>query len=120
MLRRLLRDFADVSSDARVATRSRPGKPTRLNARYHAALRLAELVLRATSVEHDGWNGGRERLPVRHAQLFEDFVTVALREAIEAPTAAASSGRRGTISTSPGACVLDPTSSGGSTAHPPQ
>src|SRR6202035_3526986 len=28
-------------------------QPTRLNARYHVALRLAELVLRATSADHD-------------------------------------------------------------------
>lgn len=48
---RLLRDLTEVTSLPR-------GGPipawqsARLNARYHAALRLAEIVLRATSVEH--------------------------------------------------------------------
>jgi 5-methylcytosine-specific restriction enzyme subunit McrC len=82
-LRRLLREFSDVASIRR-------GDPvpswqaTRLNARYHVALRLAELVLRATSLEHEGRhpvavNGFLLNMP----QVFEDFVTVALREAIE-------------------------------------
>jgi 5-methylcytosine-specific restriction enzyme subunit McrC len=82
-LRRLLREFSDVAS----IRRGDPvpvWQPTRLNARYHVALRLAELVLRATSVEHEGshpvaMNGFLLNMP----QLFEDFVTVALREAIE-------------------------------------
>lgn len=82
MLRRLLRDFADVGSIRR-------GDPvpawqaTRINARYHTALRLAELVLRATSMEYGfgpvAVNGFLLDMP----RLFEDFVTVALREAIE-------------------------------------
>jgi 5-methylcytosine-specific restriction enzyme subunit McrC len=82
-LRRLLREFSDVASIRR-------GDPVpawhanRLNARYHVALRLAELVLRATSAEYEGShpvavNGFLLNMP----QLFEDFVTVALREAIE-------------------------------------
>jgi 5-methylcytosine-specific restriction enzyme subunit McrC len=83
MLRRILRNFTDVRS----LHRSDPvpmWQPTRLNARYHTALRLAELVLRATSVEHGSGtvavNGFLLDMPV----LFEDFVTVALREALEA------------------------------------
>jgi 5-methylcytosine-specific restriction enzyme subunit McrC len=82
-LRRLLREFSGVAPIRR-------GDPvpswqaTRLNVRYHVALRLAELVLRATSIEHEGShlvavNGFLLNMP----QLFEDFVTVALREAIE-------------------------------------
>jgi 5-methylcytosine-specific restriction enzyme subunit McrC len=82
-LRRMLREFGTVSS-------LRPGddvpawQPTRLNERYHVALRLAELVLHATSVEAQGghpvaMNGFLLNMP----QLFEDFVTVALREATE-------------------------------------
>jgi 5-methylcytosine-specific restriction enzyme subunit McrC len=81
MLRRLLRDFADVTP----LERRDPvpaWQPTRLNARYHTALRVAELVLRATSVEQgDGGvtvNGCLFDMP----KLFEDFVTVALREAL--------------------------------------
>lgn len=58
-------------------------RPSRLNARYQHALRLAELVLRGASVEH--WPGD---VTVRGfmfdmANVFEDFVTVALREALE-------------------------------------
>lgn len=82
MLRRLLRDFADVRSIARrdaVPT----WQPTRINARYHAALRLAELVLRATSAEHTTGTVTVNGFLLNMPQLFEDFVTVALREAIE-------------------------------------
>jgi 5-methylcytosine-specific restriction enzyme subunit McrC len=61
-------------------------QPTRLNARYLPALRLAEAVLRGTSPEH--------RPPGPHAltmdgflldmnKLFEDFVAVGLREALK-------------------------------------
>jgi 5-methylcytosine-specific restriction enzyme subunit McrC len=81
-LRRLLREFGDVATIQR-GDPVPSWQPTRLNARYHAALRLAELVLRATSVEHSvglvAVNGFLLDMP----QLFEDFVTVALREALE-------------------------------------
>lgn len=56
--------------------------PTRLNARYASALRLAQLVLRGTSFD-------LERGPVRASgfmvdmpRVFEDFVTVALGRAL--------------------------------------
>jgi hypothetical protein len=53
-LRRLLRGFADVTPLSRGD--SIPAwRATRLNSRYHTALRLAELVLYATSVEHEFW-----------------------------------------------------------------
>jgi 5-methylcytosine-specific restriction enzyme subunit McrC len=81
MLRRLLRDFTDVTPLHRGDGIPR-WQATRLNARYHTALRLAELVLRATSVEHEfgivAVNGFLLDMP----GLFEDFVTVALREAL--------------------------------------
>jgi 5-methylcytosine-specific restriction enzyme subunit McrC len=82
-LRRLLREFGSVSS-LRHGDAIPAWQPTKLNVRYHVALRLAELVLRATSIEHEGShpvavNGFLLNMP----QLFEDFVTVALREAIE-------------------------------------
>jgi 5-methylcytosine-specific restriction enzyme subunit McrC len=80
-LRRLLHDFADV-------TPLRRGDPvpawqaTRLNVRYHAALYLAELVLRATSVEHGSGYRAANGFLIDMPALFEDFVTMALREAI--------------------------------------
>lgn len=60
-------------------------QPSRLNARYLPALRLAEAVLRGTSPEHRP--AGADPLTVDGFlldmnKLFEDFVTVALREAL--------------------------------------
>jgi 5-methylcytosine-specific restriction enzyme subunit McrC len=80
-LRRLLRDFAEVTPlDRRDEV---PGwQPTRLNARYHTALRLAELVLRATSVEEGNSDVTVNGFLLDMPKLFEDFVTVALREAL--------------------------------------
>jgi len=81
MLRRLLRDFSDVTPLHR--GEQIPGwRATRLNARYHAALRLAELVLRATSVEHESGTVAVNGFLLDMPRLFEDFVTVALREAL--------------------------------------
>ena len=81
MLRRLLRDFSDVTPLHR--GEQIPGwQATRLNARYHAALRLAELVLRATSVEHESGTVAVNGFLLDMPRLFEDFVTVALREAL--------------------------------------
>lgn len=59
--------------------------PSRLNTRYQPALRLAELVLRSTSIEH---GDGRGRVAVNGLlldmpRIFEDFVTTALRESLE-------------------------------------
>ena len=81
MLRRLLRDFSDVTSLHR--GEQIPGwQATRLNVRYHAALRLAELVLRATSVEHGSGTVAVNGFLLDMPRLFEDFVTVALREVL--------------------------------------
>ncbi|MET9131435.1 McrC family protein [Streptomyces antibioticus] len=60
-------------------------RPSRLNSRYRPALRLAEAVLRGTSPEHRP--AGAEPLAMDGFlldmnKLFEDFVTVALREAL--------------------------------------
>jgi 5-methylcytosine-specific restriction enzyme subunit McrC len=82
MFRRLLRDFADVSSIPR-GDPIPAWQPTRINARYHAALRLAELVLRATSVEHATRTVALNGFLIDMPRLFQDFVTVALREALE-------------------------------------
>ncbi len=82
MLRRLLRDFADVQSIRR-GDPEPAWQPSRINARYHVALRLAELVLRATSAEHAAGSVAVNGFLLNMPQLFEDFVTFALREAIE-------------------------------------
>ncbi|MFF3467466.1 McrC family protein [Streptomyces sp. NPDC002619] len=60
-------------------------QPSRLNSRYQPALRLAEAVLRGASPEHRP--AGSDPLAVDGFlldmnKLFEDFVTVALREAL--------------------------------------
>lgn len=81
MLRRLLHDFTDVTP----LSRGNPipaWRATRLNARYHTALRLAELVLRATSVEHDSGAVAVNGFLLDMPTLFEDFVTVTLREGL--------------------------------------
>ncbi|MFZ4187131.1 McrC family protein [Streptomyces pseudogriseolus] len=61
-------------------------QPSRLNSRYQPALRLCEAVLRGSSHEHTP--PGADPLPVDGFlidmnQLFEDFVTVALSEALK-------------------------------------
>jgi 5-methylcytosine-specific restriction enzyme subunit McrC len=81
MLRRLLRDFSDVTPISR-GDPVPEWQPSRLNARYHAALRLAELILRATSVEHESGGVAVNGFLLDMPKLFEDFVTTALREAL--------------------------------------
>jgi 5-methylcytosine-specific restriction enzyme subunit McrC len=56
-------------------------RPHRLNARYHAALRLAELVLSTLSFEVGPGGLPIAAFVVDMAVVFENFVTVALREA---------------------------------------
>lgn len=58
--------------------------PTRLNVRYQPAVRLAELVLRGASVEHRPGDTTVSGFLLDMARVFEDFVTVALREALSA------------------------------------
>lgn len=55
---------------------------TRLNAHYAAALRLAEIVLRNQSAEPGPGGVTVAAFVVSMAKVFEDFVTVALREAL--------------------------------------
>jgi 5-methylcytosine-specific restriction enzyme subunit McrC len=83
MLRRLLRDFADVAPLSR-GDPTPLWQPSRLNARYHAALHLAELVLHATSIENGPGGVAVNGFLLDMPRLFEDFVTVALREALVA------------------------------------
>ncbi|MDQ2881444.1 MAG: McrC family protein [Actinomycetota bacterium] len=56
-------------------------RPHRLNARYHAALRLAELVLRHQSFEVGPGGLRVAAFVVDMAKVFEDFVATALTEA---------------------------------------
>ena len=60
-------------------------KPSRLNARYHTALGLAEVVLRGSSYElDDGRTLRADGLIVLMWKLFEDFVTGAIADALRA------------------------------------
>jgi 5-methylcytosine-specific restriction enzyme subunit McrC len=84
--RRLLHQRARLA-DTAVLVRGRPlpqWRPTRLNSRYHQALHLAQAVLADTSVEHATGGLHVDGFLFDMNQLFEDFVTVALREACRA------------------------------------
>ncbi|MFE5967988.1 McrC family protein [Streptomyces sp. NPDC056463] len=84
--RRLLHQRARLA-DADVLVRGQPlptWRPTRLNARYHQALQLARAVLDGTSVEHAAGGLRVDGFLFDMNKLFEDFVTVALREACRA------------------------------------
>ena len=81
-LRRLLLVLlADVSS-LPGGQRSPRWQQTRLNTRYHVALRLAELVLAAQSFEQQRGNLRVGGFLFDMARIFEDFVGIALREAM--------------------------------------
>ncbi|GGK81745.1 McrBC 5-methylcytosine restriction system component [Sphaerisporangium melleum] len=79
----LRRRLAEVTSLVR-GTKLPAWQPSRLNTRYHTALRLSEIVWRATSPEHSpgavAANGFLFDLP----KIFEDFVTVAVSEELHA------------------------------------
>jgi 5-methylcytosine-specific restriction enzyme subunit McrC len=67
-------------------------QPNRLNDRYHPALRLAEVIWQATSPEHVAGGIIATGFLFDVPTLFENFVTVALAEAL--PTHAAGDARR--------------------------
>ncbi|MFC8423467.1 McrC family protein [Streptomyces sp. NPDC057236] len=82
--RRLLHQRARLA-DVAVLVRGRPlpeWRPSRLNVRYHHALRLARAVLEDASPEHGPGGLRVEGFLFDMNKLFEDFVTVALREAL--------------------------------------
>ncbi|TLS47426.1 restriction endonuclease [Streptomyces montanus] len=56
--------------------------PSRLNKRYVPALRLAELILREASIEQRGTDTAVSGFLLDLAKVFEDFVSMALREAL--------------------------------------
>jgi 5-methylcytosine-specific restriction enzyme subunit McrC len=81
--RRRLRHALSRLSDVTVLIRGQQlpfWQPSRLNARYHTALRLAELVLHGTSVEQAPGTVAINGFLLDMWRLFEDFVTVALAE----------------------------------------
>ena len=80
-LRRLLLRFADVSRLVRGRALP-PWRPSRLTMRYIPALRLAELVLGATSIENRVGDVTASGFLFDMYRVFEDFVTVALAEAL--------------------------------------
>lgn len=59
-------------------------QPSRLNERYHTALRLAEVVLRATSPEQAPGSIAANGFLFDLSKIFEAFVTVAASEALHA------------------------------------
>jgi 5-methylcytosine-specific restriction enzyme subunit McrC len=71
-------------------TRLQPGAPlpawraSRMNTRYHAVLRLAELILRNASAEAGDGKQQSASFVVDMSRVFEDFVGLALREAMTA------------------------------------
>ncbi|WGT47289.1 McrC family protein [Tessaracoccus lacteus] len=79
-LQRLRLQLADVS---RLHSGVQPSwTPSRLNARYVPALELAELILGGRSFEQRVGDTVVTGYLLNMAKIFEDFVTVALREAI--------------------------------------
>lgn len=59
-------------------------QPTRLNERYHVALRLAEIVWRATSPEDRPGSMHANGFLFDMWKIFEDFATTAVSEALQA------------------------------------
>lgn len=81
LLQRLRRTLVEVSVPPRGAPTPR-WQPSRLNARYHAALRLAEIVLAAESFEHRLGDVTVTGYMFDMWKIFEDFVTIALSESL--------------------------------------
>lgn len=81
LLQRLRRTLADVTVPPRGAVIP-VWRRSRLNARYEPALRLAEIVLAAESFEHHIGDVSVTGYMFDMWRIFEDFVTVAMREAL--------------------------------------
>ncbi|PKW11129.1 5-methylcytosine-specific restriction enzyme subunit McrC [Streptomyces sp. 1222.5] len=82
--RRLLHQRGRLA-EVTVVVRGQPlpeWRPTRLNSRYHTALRLARVVLENASAEHTHGGLRINGFMFDMNKLFEDFVTIALREAL--------------------------------------
>lgn len=81
LLQRLRRTLLEVSVPPRGAPTPR-WQPSRLNSRYDAALRLAEIVLAAESFEHRLGDVMVTGYMFDMWKIFEDFVTTALSESL--------------------------------------
>lgn len=79
-LRRLRQILADVTPPTRGTMLPR-WAPTRLNARYHVALWLAELILRGNAVDQAPGNVRLNGFLVDMAKVYEDFLTATLTDA---------------------------------------
>ncbi len=79
-LRRLRQALADVTLPVRGAPLPR-WSPSRLNARYHVALWLAELILDGNAVDQTPGDIRVAGFLVDMAKAYEDFLTAALTEA---------------------------------------
>lgn len=80
-LRALRQVLADITAPA--PRRPLPAwRPTRLNARYHDILWLAELILAGNSIDHTPGHLHLHGFLVNMATVFEDFVTAALSAAL--------------------------------------
>lgn len=80
-LQRLRRTLAEVSVPPRGAALPK-WQRTRLNARYHSGLALAHIVLAAESFEHHVGDLRVSGYMFDMWRVFEDFVTIALSEAL--------------------------------------
>lgn len=80
-LRGICQAMAEVSSHLRGTPLPR-WVPSRLNARYHTALWLAELILRDNAVDQAPGDVRLGGFLVDMAKVYEDFLTVALTEAL--------------------------------------
>jgi 5-methylcytosine-specific restriction enzyme subunit McrC len=74
--------LADVTAPRR-GTRLPAWQPTRLNHRYHTALRLAEIIWQATAPEHLPGSTAINGFLFTMWKIFEDFITVAFCEAMQ-------------------------------------
>lgn len=84
--RRTLRHLAGKLTGVSMLPAGAPAprwQPSRINARYVTALRLAELVLAASSIEAGPGSVPTNGFLLDLPQVFEDFLAVALRQAIE-------------------------------------
>jgi 5-methylcytosine-specific restriction enzyme subunit McrC len=85
--RRMLRHLANRLTGVTRLNQGEPApqwRPSRLNARYHIALRLAELVLAGSSVDAGVGRVVSNGFLVDMPRVFEDFLFAALRRHIEA------------------------------------
>lgn len=84
-LRRRLQHLAGRLDGARILTAGMPlpaWRPSRLNALYQPALQIADVVLRQLGLAIAAGSQPVASFIVNMADVFEDFVTVALREAL--------------------------------------